>query len=536
MKKTDNGKKQKKLTSIDIVLIVLLCVLVFAIVKLISGGNADDGKSADTNGDGKITLADYSGKKVGSITGVDYDDIIDVCLPGVEVMYYANYADLVVALKAGLIDAFIIDEPALYPIMRQDPSIGMVPEDMMPWDMAFIFTPKDPGGILCAQMSEFVRDAKQSGLMGELEGIWFGDDDSRKVIPPLEDLSDEAGTIRVALETTYEPIVYVKDQQIVGFEIDILYRFCQKYHYGMTITDMAFDAVLPAVISGKYDVGASGFEYNEEHLESVMMSEPHYSTGTYLAVNASDLGLSSDAGVAPGLSGYAERFKKSIDKNFLKEKRWQLVVKGIGTTCLITFLSILFGSILGFLMVMLKRSDSRLAGPIIDEYVRLIQGIPLVILLMILFYVIFGSSKIEAVWVAVIGFTLSFGAGAYGIMQSGLDSLDKGQREAALALGYTDTQAFLRFLFPQAAVRFLPIYCTEMIVLLNDTSIVGYIAVQDVTKMSDIIRSRSYEAAIPLITSTLIYFLLARVITVLMDRLLKRISPKRVQVKEGGED
>ena len=120
-------------------------------------------------------------------------------------------------------------------------------------------------------------------------------------------------------------------------------------------------------------------------------------------------------------------------------------------------------------------------------------------------------------------------------MQSGLDSIDKGQEEAALALGYTENQAFFRFLFPQAAVRFLPVYRGVLVTLLNDTSIVGYIAVQDLTKMSDIIRSRSYEAFLPLILSTLIYFLLARLITLLIDALLKRISPKRHSADAGGE-
>ena len=263
------------------------------------------------------------------------------------------------------------------------------------------------------------------------------------------------------------------------------------------------------------------------------MSEPHFTSRTYLAVPITDLPEGQDYSVEK--AGLWERIYSSIDKNLLQENRWMLIVEGIGTTCFITLFSTLFGTLIAFGMCLLRRTKSRLANPLCDRYIRLFQGIPIVILLMILFYVILNDSGMEAVWVAVIGFSISYSAHFGEIMQSGLDSVDKGQEEAALALGYTKNEAFFRFMFPQAAVRFLPVYRGELVTLLNDTSVVGYIAVQDLTKMSDIIRSRSYEAFLPLILSTLIYFLLARLITLLIDALLKLISTKRRGSMAGGE-
>ena len=112
-------------------------------------------------------------------------------------------------------------------------------------------------------------------------------------------------------------------------------------------------------------------------------------------------------------------------------------------------------------------------------------------------------------------------------MRSGIESIDDGQREAALALGYNENQAFFRFIFPQAAVRFLPVYNGEIVSLLKSTSIVGYIAIQDLTKMSDIIRSRTYEAFFPLIATAIIYFILAWIISLILKFVLKKVSPKR---------
>ena len=192
-----------------------------------------------------------------------------------------------------------------------------------------------------------------------------------------------------------------------------------------------------------------------------------------------------------------------------------------------TALSVLFGSILAFAVCLFRRTGSVLANAISNLYVKLLQGTPIVVLLMILYYIVFGKTGMPAMWVAVIGFSLNFGAYVSEIMRSGIESVDAGQREAALALGYTERQAFYRFIFPQAAVRFIPVYRGEIISLLKSTAIVGYIAIQDLTKMSDIIRSRTYEAFFPLIVTAIIYFILAWIISIILNIVLRRIDKRR---------
>ena len=525
---------KRKYNVVDIVIVFTLALLfVLLLLHLFAPSKEEAGGIADENGDGQVTLADYSGKKIGVISGVNYDEIINACIPGAETSYYYSYPDLIVALKSGVIDGVAMDGPSLDIIMLQDPSIGKIPEPMETWYMSFGFSDESVDHGLNLQMNEFIHTISENGTMQDIKDVWFGADESVKVVPPLENLSAENGTISVALETTYEPIVYIKDQEIVGYEPDILYRFCEHYHYGLEFVPMLYDSVLPAIASGKCDIGASGLEYTEEHAESIVMSDPHLKSETFLAVPITDLPEGQE--LSGEKNGLWERVWGSIDKNLIQEDRWRLIVEGIDTTCYITFFATLFGTLIAFGMCLLRRTKSRLANPLCDRYVRFFQGMPLVILLMILFYVILGDSGLDAVWVAIIGFSVSYAAHISEIMQSGLDSIDKGQEEAALALGYTKNQAFFRFLFPQAAVRFLPVYRGVLVTLLNDTSIVGYIAVQDLTKMSDIIRSRSYEAFLPLILSTLIYFLLARLITMLIDALLKRISPKRHKAEAGGE-
>ena len=151
----------------------------------------------------------------------------------------------------------------------------------------------------------------------------------------------------------------------------------------------------------------------------------------------------------------------------------------------------------------------------------------MVVLLMILYYVIFGKSDISGLWVSVIGFTLIFGSGMYNMLRSGVAAVGKGQIEAAYALGYSDRKAFLRVILPQAALHFMPAYKGETVSLIKGTAVVGYIAVRDLTKMADIVRSRTYEAFFPLIAVTVIYFLISGLFKLVINAFIRHINPKK---------
>ena len=160
-------------------------------------------------------------------------------------------------------------------------------------------------------------------------------------------------------------------------------------------------------------------------------------------------------------------------------------------------------------------------------YSRIIEGTPVVVVLMILFYVIFGKIKdMSGILVAIIGFTLTFGAFVYDHMTVSVNSVDRGQTEAAYALGYTRNKTFFRMILPQAMTIFLPSYCGQAVDLIKATAVVGYVAVNDLTKMGDIIRSNTYEAFFPLIATAVIYFLLTWIISLLLGTVKRRFEPK----------
>ena len=196
-------------------------------------------------------------------------------------------------------------------------------------------------------------------------------------------------------------------------------------------------------------------------------------------------------------------------------------------TVLISVASTILGTLLGALVCWLRMSPQswlRLFG---SGYIFLIRGLPVLLLLMLIFYVAFASVNIDPLLVAVIAFGMNFAAYVSEMFRSGIEGVDRGQNEAGIAMGFTRVQAFLYIVLPQATRRILPVYRGEFISMVKMTSIVGYIGVQDLTKAGDIIRSRTFEAFFPLLMVAAIYFLVIWVLGLALDHIDRRTDPKR---------
>ena len=423
--------------------------------------------------------------------------------------------------------------------MKANSELTYLKEVFMKIPYGFAFQKADGKNELRDRMNDFLAKIQADGTYDEIVDTWFGEDESKKTVEfPAEGGQRE---IRYITASTMQPYSYIKDGKNAGLEVDIIARFCREYGYGLKIDSADFAGLIPAISSGTYDVASGNIMITEERAKSVDFSSVYYTTDAVAVVRKEAAAGAGSAAAEEGTpaekQSFLESIKESFDKNFVREERYKLILEGIGTTCIITVLSVLAGSLLAFLICLFRRTDSLLAEKIANIYVKLLQGTPMVVLLMILYYVVFGKTGLSAMWVAVIGFSLNFGAYVSETLRSGIESIDPGQREAALALGYTENQAFFRFIFPQAALRQIPVYRGEIVSLLKNTSIVGYIAIKDLTKMSDIIRSRTYEAFFPLIVTAVIYFLLAFVIGLILKLVLGLLDPRagRKKNKKGGE-
>ncbi|MBQ3270277.1 MAG: transporter substrate-binding domain-containing protein [Clostridia bacterium] len=476
---------------------------------------------------------DYNGKRLGVLVGPLMEDVAREFFPDSEYLLLDSYPDCITALLTGKIDAFLGDEPEVKIMRMEHPDISYFPEHFTQNNYCFAFRKDDPkSAALCAELNDFITRCHVDGTIQALEDIWFGADEGRKTVD-MSGLTGENGTIRVVTTSTDMPFSYIKDGKNVGYDIDLVVRFCRDRGYALELGDVDFNGRIPAIVSGKYDF-STDMNATPERKEQVLFSDPTSYGGIVLAVlnaktvapSAADQGVETAEGSAEDTSFWGG-IRSSFNKTFIRENRWRLFAQGILTTLLITMLSILFGTMLGFGVFMLCRNGNLVANHVTRFSMWMVQGMPMVVLLMILFYIIFGSVAISGTIVAVIGFTLTFGAAVFGLLKMGVGAVDNGQYEAAYALGYSNRRTFFRIILPQALPHVLPAYRGEIVGLIKATAIVGYIAVQDLTKMGDIVRSRTYEPFFPLIAITVIYFALEGLIGFLIGRASVSFNPKR---------
>ena len=214
--------------------------------------------------------------------------------------------------------------------------------------------------------------------------------------------------------------------------------------------------------------------------------------------------------------------------NFIEKNRWQFIVTGLENTLIISFFAVLLGILLGFLIAIIRSSHDKngnfkFLNLICRVYLTVIRGTPVMVQLLIIYFVIFGSVNINKVLVGILAFGLNSAAYVAEIVRSGIMSIDIGQLEAGRSLGFNYTKTMIYIIMPQAFKNVLPALGNEFITLLKETSVAGYIALQDLTKAGDLIRSRTFSAFMPLIAVALIYLGMVGFFTWLLGKLDRRL-------------
>ena len=227
-----------------------------------------------------------------------------------------------------------------------------------------------------------------------------------------------------------------------------------------------------------------------------------------------------------------EDFKLKFIANFITDNRWKYFTNGLGTTYVVSFFAVILGVVIGVLIAVVRSSADKLDRPplvvkilnvICKLYLTVIRGTPAMIQLLIMYYIVFGSVDVSKRLVAILTFGINSGAYVAEIIRSGIMSVDQGQFEAGRSLGLTYVQTMWYIIIPQAFKNVLPALANEFITLLKETSISGYIAIPDLTKGGDIIRSQTYDAFLPLFGVAVIYLVLVMILTAGVHKLETRL-------------
>ena len=472
----------------------------------------------DSSNIGYSSLEELKHKKIGyESTSTHFEAQLDKYLPDSEKALFNTTTDCVVALQNNRIDGLVTDLPNAKYIVDTTEGMAIVSEYLAEDNYGYLFKKGSP---IVAEFNEVIQKFEQTNIIKDLEEKWFSDFEHPNKQMPVQDSSKSyRETIRAVTTALMEPMTYLNNKnEIIGYDAELLIKIGEELNYKIEFLNPVSDvgSVIASVETDKADIGFNGLSITEERKKKFDFTIPVYKGAAVIVVKN---GVNSNV-------SFFEKISNSFHKTFVVEKRWLMILDGMYMTLIISLCSGILGLLLGFGICMLRRRKNKPLNAILKGIVKVIQGTPIVVFLMIMYYVVFGKIDISAVIVAILAFGINFGVYASEIMFSGFESVDKGQEEAARAMGYSKIQAFMKISFPQAAKKFLPVLRGEFISMVKMTSIAGYISVAELTRVGDIIRSKTMEAFFPLIVIALIYFGIAELLTFGLNKLEKRLDSK----------
>lgn len=462
------NKKQKRWSIF--ILAILICLSV-----------AGCGKDDDSKPLAVESVEDLAGTTIGvqiGTTGAIYAEDFVAENPGTEVIRYNKGADAVQALKQQKIDAVLIDEQPALAFVEKNNELTIADEEFAMEEYAIGIAKENTE--LLYQINDALEAIKVNGTMDEIVANYIGDEKGEHPYESPEGLTRGNGTLTMATNVAFPPYEYYEDKTAVGIDIDMMQAIADYLNMDLVVSDMEFDSVIMAVQSDKADVAAAGLTVTEDRLKNISFSESYTTAKQVIIYNN-------------GEKAEKMSLADKIYQTFIEKNRWQYIPKGLANTLLIT----------------------------------VFRGTPMVVQLLIMYYVVFAQTAVNPLIAAVIAFGLNSGAYLSEAIRSGIMAIEIGQFEAGRSMGFNYHETVRYIIMPQAIKVSLPAIFNEYIALLKESSIVGYIGLMDLTKAGDIIRSNTYEALVPLVSVALVYLVLVMIMTSFVSRLERRLKREK---------
>lgn len=476
------------------------------------------------------SIRDIKDKRIGVLMGSIHDSYATRTFPEATIMQYQNLSDMLFGLNSDKADVAFMDHTGIKDVFSKNPGLGILAENVFAVDIAAGFNQEND--LLREQFNAFLKEIRSNGTYQDMEDRWM-----TKGLTDMPEIKGKTtnGQLRVGIVSDLGlPTTIMKEGRLIGFDIEIGERFAAHIGKEYVPVDLQFAALLASVSTNKIEMITSSLMITEERKKQIDFSDPYYKSGVTIIARKTSIdhpfALKGDP--AEGNKSILKSISESFYNNIILEKRYLHILNGLAVTMIISVLAALFGTLIGALVCYMRMSKGKFISESAKVYIWLLRGTPVLVLLMIIYYVVFASVNISPVIVAVIAFGLNFGAYVSEMFRTSIEGIDKGQTEAATAGGFAKIHTFIYIILPQAMRSILPVYKGEFISLIKMTSIVGYIAVQDLTKASDIIRSRTFDAFFPLIMVAVIYLFLAWLLSWALGFIEISVDPKRKRAKK----
>ena len=469
---------------------------------------------------------DFRGQRIGIVTGSLMEGTT-LAIGGIPV-YYKDTASGVEDMRQGRTSGFMHTLSGLRiltaELNRKGDRVSLRNVEVIPVPKEVYYI--GMGGIsinqdIIDQFNIFFKELGETGILQEIQDRWLTDKLDVKV--PIPDIPNTGinGVLRVAINSDALPFAFsAENNTYSGYSIELMIRFGAYLEKEVDFIDMEFSGLIPYIVSGRADIGFQAIGITEERKRNVIFTDPVWHDQHALIV------LSRDSVEKEGFkfSVITTWIKTGIERNLINDNRYIMIIDGLKITMIISLFSQLFGTFFGGFICYLMEKKNKILSCFGKFYCALINGTPMVVLLMITYYVIFGGTRISNVIIAIMAFTLMTGSTVAQILKGAIDTVDEVEIEAARSLGYSAFRAFMKVTLPQAIRRAIPAYTKAFVELVKSTAIVGFIAIQDLTRAGDIIRSRTYDAYFPLLFIALIYLCITTFCVLIFKYLIKKVN------------
>lgn len=507
---------RKKKNLISYVVFALVCVaIIIAGICYKNYSNEQKIKKAEKNA--VTCVDDLTGKKIGvqiGTTGDIYASDYEGDKKGTIVERYNKGTDAIQALKDDKINCVILDEQPSLAYTEKNSELKILKEEFAVEDYAICIDKSNTD--LKSKINDALKKLKDDGTLADIKKNYTGKDEEKGKFPyKKKNVSGKNGTLKVGTNASFKPYEYYDSNKITGLDMDMMQAVCDELDMKLEIEDMEFDSIIAAVTSGKVDVGCAGMTVTKDRLKNVDFTDSYTTAKQVIIVKDYNAAIK------------AQSLSQRIHDNFVSDHRYNYLIKGFSNTIVITIFAVLMGIIFGAIIALIRTTHDNngtlpIPNLICKIYLTVVRGTPAMVQLLIFYYIILVSVN-SKILVAIIAFGLNSAAYVAEVIRSGINSIDKGQFEAGRSLGLNYRQTMTSIVLPQAFKNALPALCNEFISLIKETSISGYIAIVDLTKAGDIIRSNTYDAFLPLITVAIIYLVIVIALTSVANALERRL-------------
>ena len=470
---------------------------------------------------GITKLSQLNGKQVGVMPFTFAASELDTKLPEA-IPFYANQEhDLLFLLGAGKIDAFVLNESHAKEILPLHPEFSMIPEFISRIDYAFVFpSSRKP---LCEAFSRQIRAMRKNGSLKQLQNKWISPMNVQAELPEMMQDAPN-GVLRMGIRVDRSPFCYIQNEKLAGYDLEIAQRSAAAMGFLIEYVRLQEGEFADAIAEGKVDFGATALNATLTASGKIVFADPHYNGGLVAIVPNKKNESKVEMDFWSRVKFFLKEQYYSMERALWKDDHMPQILGGFKITLLITASAIIFGSLLGIPLCMLRKAKRKQLSLLGDFISGVFYNLPALILLMGLYYVLFRRFGWSPLAAAITIFILRFMAASCRLYILAMDHIGGVQLDAAKALCLRPFTTFRRIILPQAAAFLAKPMREEIIRLLELTTVVGYIGVWDLTKMVDWIRGRTYESFFPIAFATLLYCLLSLALILAVSFMSKRFE------------